>query len=125
MTKLSKLSLAFILGSVSSTSYATDIDTLQSQLKQLQQQMKLLEQKLVEEKSKQQKINEKHQEQVALIEKKADQNVAVAEAPKEKSSGIKAVLFVLTLVIHRMMTITKTAAATLILTFLDLIFLVM
>ena len=35
MTKLSKLSLAFILGSVSSTSYATDIDTLQSQLKQL------------------------------------------------------------------------------------------
>ena len=89
MTKLSKLSLAFILGSVSSTSYATDIDTLQSQLKQLQQQMKLLEQKLVEEKSKQQKINEKHQEQVALIEKKADQNVVVAEAPKEKSSGIK------------------------------------
>ena len=71
MTKLSKLSLAFILGSVSSTSYATDIDTLQSQLKQLQQQMKLLEQKLVEEKSKQQKINEQHQEQVALIEKKS------------------------------------------------------
>eukprot|EP00493_Phyllostaurus_siculus_P008873 UN08982 len=51
MTKLSKLTLALILGGVTSTSYAAeDLDSLQSQLKLLKQQMQQLENKLADEK---------------------------------------------------------------------------
>ncbi|MEI8667548.1 porin [Pseudoalteromonas sp. B131b] len=88
MTKLSKLTLALILSGVTGTSYATDLDTLQNQLKQLKQQMQLLENQLIEEKSKQQKINKKHEEQVAKISKKAQQTATVVE-PVKKDDGIK------------------------------------
>ena len=42
-----------MLGGAASTANAADLDTLQSQLKQLKQQMQLLEQQLADEKSKQ------------------------------------------------------------------------
>ena len=92
MTKLSKLTLALVLGGVTSTSYASDdLDTLQSQLKQLKQQMQLLENKLADEKTKQQKINEQHKQEVAKISKKADnKEVVVAAAESEKKDeGVK------------------------------------
>ena len=45
-----------MLGGAASTAHAADLDTLQSQLKQLKQQMQLLEQQLADEKSKQSQI---------------------------------------------------------------------
>ena len=89
MTKLSKLTLALVLGGVTSTSYAADLDTLQAQLKQLKQQMQLLENQLVEEKSKQQQINKQHEQQVAEISKKADTQVVAVAEPEKKDEGIK------------------------------------
>ena len=92
MTKLSKLTLALVLGGVTSTSYASDdLDTLQSQLKQLKQQMQLLENKLADEKTKQQQINKQHEQQVANISKKSDQKVVevAAAEPEKKDEGIK------------------------------------
>ena len=61
-----------MLGGAASTAHAADLDTLQSQLKQLKQQMQLLEQQLADEKSKQSQINKQHEQQVAEISKKAD-----------------------------------------------------
>jgi len=46
MLKPSKLALAIMLGTTSSFSFASDIDDMQTQLKQLQQQMQQLQQKL-------------------------------------------------------------------------------
>ncbi|WP_165729370.1 carbohydrate porin [Pseudoalteromonas sp. 31A1] len=92
MTKLSKLTLALVLGGVTSTSYASDdLDTLQSQLKQLKQQMQLLENKLADEKTKQQQINKQHEQQVSNISKKSDQKVVevAAAEPEKKDEGIK------------------------------------
>ncbi|GAA58748.1 hypothetical protein P20652_0605 [Pseudoalteromonas sp. BSi20652] len=89
MTKLSKLTLALILGGVTSTSYAADLDTIQNQLKQLKQQMQLLENQLAEEKSKQLKINKQHAQQVAEISKKADTQVIAVAEPDKKDEGIK------------------------------------
>ena len=53
MTKLSKLTLALILGGVASNSYASNLQPLQSQLTQLKQQVDKLESKLAEKKSQQ------------------------------------------------------------------------
>ncbi|ASM55622.1 MULTISPECIES: porin [Pseudoalteromonas] len=91
MTKLSKLTLALMLAGASSNVFAADLDTLQTQLKQLKQQMQMLEQQLAAEKTKQQQINEQHEQQVAQISKKADTKiVAVAESESDKKDeGIK------------------------------------
>jgi hypothetical protein len=89
MTKLSKLTLALVLSGLTSTSYAADLDTLQNQLKQLKQQMQLLENQLIEEKSKQQIINKKHEQQVAEISKKADTTTLAVAKTEKKDEGIK------------------------------------
>lgn len=90
MTKLSKLTLALMLAGASSNVFAADLDTLQTQLKQLKQQMQMLEQQLAAEKTKQQKINEQHEQQVAQISKKAEQTTVVAatKAEAKESAGI-------------------------------------
>lgn len=51
-----------MLAGASSNVFAADLDTLQTQLKQLKQQMQMLEQQLAAEKTKQQKINEQHEQ---------------------------------------------------------------
>ena len=80
-----------MLGGAASTAHAADLDTLQSQLKQLKQQMQLLEQQLADEKSKQSQINKQHEQQVAEISKKADNKevVVAAAAPEQEDEGIK------------------------------------
>jgi TolA-binding protein len=90
MTKLSKLTLALMLGGATSNVFATDLDTLQTQLKQLKQQMQMLEQQLASEKAKQEKINQQHEQKVAQITKQAKQTTVIAEAKAEekKSAGI-------------------------------------
>ena len=69
MTKLSKLTLALILGGVASNSYASNLQPLQSQLTQLKQQVEKLESK--------------------LTEKQAQQLTDEAAKPEQQSSGIK------------------------------------
>ena len=79
-----------MLAGASSNVFAADLDTLQTQLKQLKQQMQMLEQQLAAEKTKQQKINEQHEQQVAQISKKAEQTTVVAatKAEEKESAGI-------------------------------------
>ncbi|WP_394193300.1 porin [Pseudoalteromonas atlantica] len=88
MLKPSKIALAIMLGTVSTTSNASDIDDMQAQLKLLQKQMQQLQQKLdaAEQKSTQQQ--QAIDQQIAKQQKVEEQLVAEAK-PAKKSQGIK------------------------------------
>ncbi|OUS73888.1 hypothetical protein B5G52_03750 [Pseudoalteromonas sp. A601] len=88
MLKLSQLALATLLGATTSQANASDIDDMQTQLKQLQQQMQQLQQKLDAAEQKATQQQQEIDQQIAKQQKAAEQQTAAVESKKEPQ-GIK------------------------------------
>ena len=92
MLKISKLSLAILLGTTSSLASAAQNDDIQTQLQQLKQQMQQLQLKLEETENKAQQQAQQQKKldaQVARQQQQVEEKIIADEAETKKSSGIK------------------------------------